>query len=413
MASATATDLQAPSQPTPAASNASVSTQFPPINIGTRRSALAQIQARWVEQALKRSHPDRAYTICPVLAQGDRDKVTPLQQLSQGENAKSLWTGELEAMLEAGELDLIVHCLKGTCINIWLACVDRANHCSDMPTQLPENLKLAAILERADPRDVLIVSPRLPKDTTLATLPAGSTIGTSSIRRSAQLRRAYPHLQFSDLRGNIGTRLAKLDAQDSPYAAIILAAAGLERMGWDHRVTQYLSSGAGGMLHAVGQGALGIEIRKDDDAMQAIVDSIKCERATRACSAERALLRALEGGCSVPIGVETSWRGGKGLAVGVQPPKDFDKHGQPLEEPEPELDEQDLVLKTIVVSVDGKESVEYETVRKVRSAIEAETMGRDVARILLDKGANKILEKISKEKQWAAKKQLEESPAAS
>lgn len=281
-----------------------------------------------------------------------------------------------------------------------------------MPTQLPEKLKLGVILEREDPRDVLIVSPRLPKETTLATLPAGSTIGTSSVRRSAQLRRAYPDLKFADLRGNLGTRLAKLDAEDSPYAAIILAAAGIKRMGWESRVTQYLSSGNGGMLHAVGQGALALEIRADDEAMQELVSKIRCEKTTRACSAERALLRALEGGCSVPIGVETSWRGGKGLAVGIQPPKDFDKHGAAIEEPEPELDDQELVIKTIVVSVDGKEAIEYETARKVRSAEDAEELGRDVAKVLLSKGADKILANISKEKLWAAQKQQDERVSA-
>lgn len=113
MASATATDLPAPSQSAPQSSNTSAATQFQHIKIGTRRSALAQVQARWVEAELKKVQPDRSYEICPVLAQGDKDKVTPLQILSQGENAKSLWTGELEAMLEAGELDVIQHCLKG------------------------------------------------------------------------------------------------------------------------------------------------------------------------------------------------------------------------------------------------------------------------------------------------------------
>ena len=115
MASATTTaaDLQIPSHPIPQAANTSVSTQFPPINIGTRNSTLAQIQARAVESTLKDAFPDRIYNICPVVVQGDRDKITPLQQLSQGENAKSLWTGELESMLEAGDLDIIVHCLKG------------------------------------------------------------------------------------------------------------------------------------------------------------------------------------------------------------------------------------------------------------------------------------------------------------
>lgn len=113
MASATATDLGAPSQNAPQAADTSTSTQFPHVNIGTRNSVLAQIQARSVAAALKKAHPERTYNICPVVVEGDRDKITPLQQLSQGENAKSLWTGELESMLEKGELDIIVHCLKG------------------------------------------------------------------------------------------------------------------------------------------------------------------------------------------------------------------------------------------------------------------------------------------------------------
>jgi hydroxymethylbilane synthase len=113
MASATATSLDMPSTSAPQAADASTSTQFPQVNIGTRNSALAQIQARAVAAALKSAHPERTYNICPVVVQGDRDKITPLQQLSQGENAKSLWTGELESMLEKGELDIIVHCLKG------------------------------------------------------------------------------------------------------------------------------------------------------------------------------------------------------------------------------------------------------------------------------------------------------------
>lgn len=281
----------------------------------------------------------------------------------------------------------------------------------DMPTQLPDNLELGAILKREDPRDALLISPRLPKETTLATLPQGATIGTSSVRRAATLRKLYPHLKFQDLRGNVGTRLGKLDAEDSPYSAIILAAAGLKRMGLDNRITQYLSSTSGGMLHAVGQGALAIEIRKNDDATKAILNKIRCERTTRACSAERALLRTLEGGCSVPIGVETSWRGGKGLAVGTQPAKDYDKHGNAVEEEEPDVDDQELVLRALVVSVDGTESIDYQATRKVRSTEEAEALGREVAAILIEKGADKILEKIKVEKQWAAKKQLEEMKA--
>lgn len=276
-----------------------------------------------------------------------------------------------------------------------------------MPTHLPDNLLLGAILEREDPSDALIISPRLPKETTLATLPQGATIGTSSVRRAAQLRKLYPHLKFADLRGNVGTRLGKLDAEDSQYSAIILATAGLNRIGFSNRISQKLSSSTGGMLHAVGQGALGIEIRRDDEVMQNMLSKIRCERTTRACGAERALLRTLEGGCSVPIGVETTWRGGKGLAVGAQPAKDYDKHGAAMEAPEPDIDDQELVLKTLVVSVDGTEFVEHEAARKVRSAEEADEFGQEIARVLIEKGAGKILEKIKVEKQWGAKKQLE------
>lgn len=282
-----------------------------------------------------------------------------------------------------------------------------------MPTQLPDNLELGAILEREDPRDALLISPRLPKDTTLSTLPQGATIGTSSVRRAATLRKLFPHLTFADLRGNVGTRLAKLDAEDSPYSAIILAAAGLKRMGLENRINQYLSSSSGGMLHAVGQGALAIEIRRDDAATKEMLSKIRCERTTRACSAERALLRTLEGGCSVPIGVETSWRGGKNLTTGTQPAKEYDAQGHAVEEPEPDLDDQELVLRTLVVSVDGTESVEYESARKVRTVEDAEAMGREVAKVLIEKGADKILERINVEKQWAAKKKLEELQAAS
>lgn len=390
MASATSLDASLPMQSATENPTSSAKAQFPVINIGTRRSALAQIQARSVQASLKAAYPDRTFNICPVLAQGDKDKVTPLQQLSQGENAKSLWTGELEEMLEQGEVDLIVHCLK------------------DMPTQLADHFSLAAILEREDPRDALVVSPRLPRDTTLATLPPNSVIGTSSVRRAAQLRRLYPSFQFQDLRGNLGTRLGKLDVADSPFAAIILAAAGLKRLGMGERIAQYLSSESGGMLHAVGQGALAIETRRDDTAMRDMLSGVRCERTTRACSAERALLRALEGGCSVPIGVETRFKNNPQLSVGAQPAMDYDKHGDAITAEPLDLDDQELELRALVVSVDGKESIEYQVARKVRSVEEAEEMGRDVARILVEKGADKILEKISADKAWAAKKQLEE-----
>ncbi|KAF2806536.1 uncharacterized protein BDZ99DRAFT_394629 [Mytilinidion resinicola] len=372
----------------------SVATNLPTIKIGTRRSALAQIQARAVEKQLKDAFPDRTYAIHAVLAQGDKDKVTPLQQLSQGENAKSLWTGELEAMLEQGDLDMIVHCLK------------------DMPTQLPPTLTLGCICPREDPRDVLCVSPKLAstcKD--LASLPEDSVIGTSSVRRAAQLRRLYPGLKFADLRGNVPTRLAKLDSEDSQFGGIILAAAGLIRLGLQARITQYLSKDSGGMLHAVGQGTLAIEVRSNDTAMKELLAKVGSERNARASLAQRALLRALEGGCSVPIGVETEWKSPKkGVATGIEPAREYGQDGKALEEEQDDDevgDDEELLLRAIVVSVDGKDFVETEMLRKVASVAEAETFGQDIAKILVAKGADKILEKISKDKQWDAKKRLE------
>ena len=279
----------------------------------------------------------------------------------------------------------------------------------DMPTQLPPSLSIGCIFPREDPRDVLVVSRKLSSFCkTLASLPEGSTIGTSSVRRAAQLRRLYPTLKFADVRGNVGTRLAKLDAEDSPFAAIILAAAGLKRLGMEDRITQYLSKDSGGMLYAVGQGALAIEVRENDTVVKEMLAKIGSERTTRACSAERALLRSLEGGCSVPIGVETEWWGGKrGVAAGVEPAKEYGKDGNAIEQDDEILDNEELVLRTIVVSVDGTESVETEMIRKVASVADAEAMGRDIAKILVEEGADKILEKINKEKQWAAKKELD------
>ena len=279
-----------------------------------------------------------------------------------------------------------------------------------MPTQLPQSLSIGCICPREDPRDVLVVSPKLSSICkTLASLPEGSTIGTSSVRRAAQLRRLYPTLKFADVRGNVGTRLAKLDAEDSPFAAIILAAAGLKRLGMEDRITQYLSKDSGGMLYAVGQGALAIEVRDNDTVVKEMLAKIGSERTTRACSAERALLRSLEGGCSVPIGVETEWRDGKREVIaGVELAKEYGKDRKVIEEEQDDeiLDSKELVLRTIVVSVDGTESVETEMIRKVTSVADAEAMGSDIAKVLFEKGADKILEMINKEKQWAVKKEL-------
>jgi hydroxymethylbilane synthase len=237
----------------------------------------------------------------------------------------------------------------------------------DMPTHLPPTLALSSIPARSDPRDALVISPKLAQThKTLASLPPNSLIGTSSVRRTALLKRLHPNLRVANMRGNIGTRLAKLDDPDSEFDALILAAAGLLRLGLGDRITSYLSSEEGGMMHAVGQGALGIEIREGDDRIAGLVRGIQDSRTARECLAERSLMRALEGGCSVPIGVETQWAG--------------------------QGDE--LVLRAMVVSVDGKECIETEMKRVVPTEEDGNEFGLEVAADLVKKGADRILADI-------------------
>lgn len=182
-----------------------------------------------------------------------------------------------------------------------------------MPTTLPEKCELGAILQREDPRDALVFSSwfktQNPGAKGLGDLPDGAVVGTSSLRRIAQIKKRYPKLVIKDMRGNIISRLRKLDDPDNEFSAIILAAAGLHRLDLQDRITRYLS--APEMLHAVGQGAIGVEIRKGDEEMKRLLEPLRCVKTSMACKAERALLRRLEGGCSVPIGVQTSWEGEK------------------------------------------------------------------------------------------------------
>lgn len=284
-----------------------------------------------------------------------------------------------------------------------------------MPTQLPSSLSIGCIFPREDARDALVVKPGLPY-ASLASLPSGAVIGTSSVRRSAQLKRLYPHLSFADVRGNVGTRLAKLDAPDGQYTALILAAAGLLRLGMQDRITAYLSKSSGGIMHAVGQGALGIEIRSDDKATHELLSKVGDELTTLACLAERSLMRTLEGGCSVPIGVETEWLTkkvslsttvGSGVGVGAKPAADYDKlTGKAVSgrtglsqsgEHENSGDEYtgELVMRAIVVSLEGDKHVEVELIRRIESREAADEFGWDVARKLVEGGADKILEDIN------------------
>ncbi|KAJ5159975.1 Porphobilinogen deaminase [Penicillium canariense] len=318
--------------------------------IGTRKSKLALEQTELVCAALKKTHPDYDFKIFSKETAGDLNTKIALRDFT----TKNLWTEELEELMIAGQVDFIVHSLK------------------DVPTLLPSTCTLGPMMPREDSRDVLVVKQGLPYKS-LAEIPAGSVVGTSSIRRTAQLARKYPHLKVLDVRGNIGTRLAKLDAEDSPFTCIILAAAGLLRLDLGHRITQYLDSKSSGMLYAVGQGALGIEIRKEDSFLQVMLNKIGHQETTYACLAERSLLRTLEGGCSAPLGVESEW---------VKTVEGSKK----------------LRMRSVVVSVDGKQCAQVEIDGDVDSTESAEAFGVTVAKALVEEGAGAILEEIQRKK---------------
>ena len=292
---------------------------------------------------------------------GDKNQTTALHAF----NAKSLWTHELETLLLEGKLDLIVHSLK------------------DMPTQLPRGCCLGSVLARADRRDVVVMNARLAARglKRLEELPEGAVVGTSSVRRIAQVARLYPGLRFQDVRGNVGTRLRKLDEEENGYACLILAAAGVQRLGLGKRISSFLSKREGGMMYAVGQGALGIECRVGDERVKKLLEGVGHGGTWLECLAERSLLRTLEGGCSVPIGVETEWESAAG--------EGGDANGGEAGNGDT------LVMRAIVVSVDGKEAVEGERRQQVRSAPEADECGWKMAQELVGQGAGKILEKIT------------------
>lgn len=250
---------------------------------------LSSLERRIQDMSIKEP---MSFPITSMSTAGDQNLRSPLYVI--GGEGRAIWTKELEVALAAGGVDAIVHCLK------------------DVPTSLPDNFVLGAVLEREDPRDALVMKQGLPYKT-LDELPKGSVIGTSSVRRVAQLRRRYPGLVFSDVRGNLNTRINKLDAPTGPYTALVLAAAGLIRINLAHRITAFLSSPV--LLYSVGQGSLTIEVRKPppgstpsnnrDARILAMIQSIGDWRATARAETERALLKELEGGCSIPVGVET------------------------------------------------------------------------------------------------------------
>lgn len=251
------------------------------LKIGTRQSLLALWQSNHIAACLRKQYPECEVVLKKIVTKGDRILDVPLAQIG----GKGLFTKEIEEDLLSGEVDLAVHSLK------------------DMPTVLPEGLCLTAITERANVGDAFVSN----KYDSFAELPLGAVVGTSSLRRKAQLLAARPDLTIRDLRGNVDTRLRKLD--EGLYDAVILAAAGLERLGHGDRIKAVIPSRV--CLPAVGQGALAIECRTDDAEVRQMLDFLNDMPTVHATNAERAFLGLLEGGCQVPIGVHADVEGEK------------------------------------------------------------------------------------------------------
>ena len=311
-----------------------VSASTPTVRIGSRKSQLALVQTYWVQEELQKNFPDITFEVHTMSTQGDKILDVALAKIGD----KGLFTKELELGMLQNETDLAVHSLK------------------DLPTNLPEGLVLGCVTERENPADALVVHEKL-KDKQLETLPEGAVIGTSSLRRLAQLRYHFPHLEFKDVRGNLNTRLAKLDAGD--YDALILAFAGLHRLGMSDRIHQVIPPEVS--LHAVGQGALGIECRAGDDNILNLLNSLEHTATAQRCYAERAFLRELEGGCQVPIGVNTQIEG------------------------------EQLTLIGLVASLDGKKLVKDII---TGATADAEQIGIELAQKLRKQGAQEILDQI-------------------
>jgi hydroxymethylbilane synthase len=298
------------------------------LRIATRKSPLALWQAHHVREALLARNPGLEVELLTMSTQGDKILDTPLAKVG----GKGLFVKELEVGMLEGRADLAVHSMK------------------DVPVEFPPGLGLAAVLPREDPRDVLISN----KYSSIDELPQGACVGTSSLRRQCQLRARRPDLQVLDLRGNVNTRLQKLD--DGQYDAILLAAAGVRRMGWETRITELLPPEH--FLPAIGQGAIGIEIRTDDQRTRELVDALNDPQTAIRITAERALNEGLQGGCQVPIA------GYAELGHGV------------------------IVLRALVGRPDGSELVQGVISGKPEDAAE---LGQVLADDLLARGAREIL----------------------
>ena len=301
------------------------------IVIGSRGSQLALWQANWVKSELERLHSNVDINIRVITTSGDKIQDVPLAKIG----GKGLFVKEIEEALLANEIDLAVHSMK------------------DVPMELPTELGISVITKRENPLDALISK----NGEKLADLPQGATIGTSSLRRSSQLLKYRDDFKIHPLRGNVDTRLRKVE--EGKYDAILLASAGLNRLGWANRITEEISHDI--LLPAMGQGALGIETRLDDTKIYDLISTLNHEQTHYAVSAERSLVGRLNGGCQVPIGAYA--RVEKGL----------------------------ITLKGLVASLDGEIIYKLENVGPVDDAI---NIGQELGAQLLKMGANEILKKL-------------------
>ncbi|WP_294147540.1 hydroxymethylbilane synthase [uncultured Selenomonas sp.] len=301
------------------------------IIIGTRSSKLALWQADYVMDCLQKKYPELHVEKKLMTTKGDKILDAPLAKIG----GKGLFTKELEQDMLAGGIDIAVHSLK------------------DMPTEVPDGLIITAITKRYDPGDAFVSN----KAASLAELPQGAVVGTSSLRRKAQLLHARPDLVVKDLRGNVNTRLRKLDAGE--YDAAVLAVAGLRRLGFGDRITEVLPKSM--ILPAVGQGALAIEAREDDAETRELVTFLNDEATVACAKAERAFLARVEGGCQVPVGVYAT-------------PEDSGLH-----------------VEAVIASLDGKRLYRDHVSGQVK---DAETIGTQLADKLLDMGGIDIMHEI-------------------
>ncbi|MDG2391957.1 MAG: hydroxymethylbilane synthase [Thalassotalea sp.] len=306
------------------------------LKIATRKSALALWQAEFVKAELEKFHPGLTVELVPMVTKGDIILDSPLSKVG----GKGLFVKELEVAMLEGRADIAVHSMK------------------DVPVEFPEGLGLEVICEREDPRDAFVSN----TIASLADLPQGAVVGTSSLRRQCQIKALRPDLDIRDLRGNVNTRLAKLD--DGQYDAIILAAAGLIRLEMPERIREFIAPEV--MLPANGQGAVGIECRIDDERIKSLLAPLEHKETRVRVLAERAMNRALEGGCQVPIG---------SYAV---------------------INNEQLHIRGLVGAIDGSTILHSEISGNLASDTEA--LGTVLAQQLLDLGANDILKQVYEQK---------------